>query len=74
MKWVKRGLDESVFFLVGSIEPERGGAILAHGISLSDLKKRVDEDPFVSEKIVSAEILEVTPFKTDKRLKFLLEE
>jgi hypothetical protein len=49
-----------------------GGGILAHNISLPDLEARVNSDPFVAEKIVSAEILEITPAKADDRLNFLL--
>lgn len=74
MKWVKKGLDDGVFLLVGSIKPGIGGAILAHGITLSALKKRVGADPFVAEKIVTAEILEIDPVMAEKRLKFLVEE
>jgi len=33
----------------------------------------VDEDPFVVEDVVSAEIIEITPSKTDERLAFLLD-
>jgi hypothetical protein len=31
----------------------------------------VSNDPFVSEKLVSTEILEITPSQSDERLKFL---
>ena len=52
--WIKRGFDDGVFLLVGSLQPNLGGGIVAHNTSLSDLKHRVDEDPFVAESIVSA--------------------
>ncbi|VAV91400.1 hypothetical protein MNBD_ALPHA01-2266 [hydrothermal vent metagenome] len=71
-EWIKHGLDDGVFLLVGSLQPNLGGGIVAHNISLTDLQNRVNDDPFVAEKIVSAEILEITPSKTDKRLNFLL--
>jgi hypothetical protein len=32
----------------------------------------VNDDPFVVENVVSAEILEITPSRTDERLKFIL--
>jgi hypothetical protein len=32
----------------------------------------VNEDPFVAEDVVRAEILEITPAKADERLGFLL--
>jgi uncharacterized protein YciI len=70
--WIKRGFDDGVFLLVGSIQPNLGGGIVAHNTSLSDLQRRVNDDPFVAENIVSAEILEITPSKTDERLAFML--
>jgi len=71
--WIKRGLDDGVFLLVGSLQPSLGGAILAHGLSLPDLQDRVDADPFVAHGIVKAEILEIKPGKADPRLAFLLQ-
>ena len=69
--WIKRGFDDGVFLLAGSLQPKLGGGILAHDTSLSALQTRVNDDPFVVENIVSAEILEIAPSKTDERLKFL---
>ena len=71
-QWLKRGFDDGVFLLVGSLQPNLGGGIVAHNISLSDLQSRVSDDPFVAEKVVTAEILEITPATADKRLNFLL--
>ena len=71
-EWIKRGFDDGVFLLVGSLQPNLGGGIVAHNTSLSELQNRVNEDPFVAEDVVRAEILEVNPAKTDERLKFLL--
>ncbi|WP_455208378.1 YciI family protein [Kaarinaea lacus] len=70
--WIKRGFDDGVFLLVGSLQPNLGGGIVAHNTSLSDLQIRVSNDPFVAENVVSAEILEITPAKADERLNFLL--
>jgi uncharacterized protein YciI len=70
--WIERGFDDGVFLLVGSLQPNLGGGIIAHNTSLSDLQSRVNDDPFVAENVVSAEILEITPSKADERLKFLL--
>lgn len=70
--WIKRGFDDGVFLLVGSIQSNLGGGIVAHNTSLSDLQNRVNDDPFVTENIVSSEILEITPSKTDARLAFML--
>lgn len=71
-KWIKEGLDEGVFLLVGGLKPNLGGGIMAHKENLEDLQKRVNNDPFVAENIVSAEILEISPAKADERLAFLL--
>jgi uncharacterized protein YciI len=70
--WIRQGLDDGVFLLVGSLQPSLGGAILAHGVSPADLQARVDADPFVVHGVVQAEILEIKPGKTDPRLDFLL--
>jgi uncharacterized protein YciI len=70
--WVKRGFDAGVFLLVGSIQPNLGGGIVAHNTSLADLQSRVNADPFVAEDVVSADIIEIAPSRTDERLKFLL--
>jgi uncharacterized protein YciI len=71
-QWIKRGFDDGVFLLVGSLKPNSGGGIVAHGTSLSDLQSRVNDDPFVAENVVSAEIVEIAPSRTDERLQFLL--
>ena len=41
--WITRGLEDSVFVLVGSLQPSAGGAILVHGLSRSDLEARVSD-------------------------------
>lgn len=71
-EWIRRGFDEGVFLLAGSLQPNLGGGIVVHNTTLSDLQSRVSDDPFVAENVVSAEILEITPAKADERLKFLL--
>lgn len=70
--WLKRGFDDGVFLLAGSLQPNRGGGILAHDISQSDLEERVKADPFVAEEVVTAEVLEITPSKADTRMELLL--
>jgi uncharacterized protein YciI len=69
--WIKRGFDDGVFLLAGSLQPKLGGGILAHNTSLLDLQARLNDDPFVVEKVVSAEILEIMPARTSERLDFL---
>jgi uncharacterized protein YciI len=70
--WIKRGFDDGVFVLLGSLQPNAGGAIVAHGTSLSELRERVSADPFVAEAIMTSEILEITPSRADERLAFLV--
>jgi len=69
--WIKRGFDDGVFLLVGSVEPDVGGGIFAHNITHENLLRRVAEDPFVREGIVSAEVVEISPARVDRRLEFL---
>lgn len=70
--WLKRGFDDGVFLLAGSLQPSLGGGIVAHNTSLSELQDRVNTDPFVAENVVSTEILEISAAKADERLQFLL--
>lgn len=70
--WLKRGFDDGVFLVAGSLKPSAGGAIIAHAVARDDLEARVNDDPFVAENVVSAEILEISPAKTDDRLAFVL--
>jgi uncharacterized protein YciI len=72
-EWIKRGFDDGVFLLAGSLQPNLGGGIVAHNTSLLDLQSRVNNDPFVVETVVKAEIIEITPSKADARLNFLLD-
>ena len=72
-EWIKRGFDDGVFLVAGSLQPKLGGGIVAHDTSLPDLESRVNSDPFVAENVVKAEILEITPAKADTRLNFLLD-
>jgi len=70
-EWLQRGFDDGVFLLAGSLKPDQGGGIMAYNTSMPDLQRRIDDDPFVAENIVSAEILEIAPSKADERLDFL---
>lgn len=70
--WIARGFADGVFVLLGNLQPKLGGAIFAHGVTHAELRARVDEDPFVAERVVDAEILEVAPSRADERLAFLL--
>jgi len=72
-EWIQRGFDDGVFLVVGSLQPNLGGGIVAHKTSLPELQSRVNADPFVVENVVSAEILEITPSKAAEQLQFLLD-
>lgn len=71
-EWIKRGFDDGVFVLVGNLQPNLGGGIVAHNTSLAELESRVNADPFVAENVVSADIIEIAPSRADDRLKFLV--
>jgi uncharacterized protein YciI len=70
--WLKRGFDDGVFMLAGTLQPKLGGGILAHNTTLSDLQNRVNDDPFVAQDIVGAEIIEMEPSKADDHLAHLI--
>ncbi|PTC00718.1 hypothetical protein C9975_05985 [Thalassospira xiamenensis] len=70
-QWISQGFDEGVFLVVGNLQPRRGGGILAHNTTMEELMERLNADPFVIEKIVEAEIIEITPARMDERLEFL---
>jgi uncharacterized protein YciI len=69
--WIQQGFDMGMFLMVGSLQPNQGGGILAHNTSRDDLETFVEKDPFVAEQVVTAEILEITPARLDDRLEFL---
>ena len=71
--WVTQGLNDNVFLLVGSLKPNMGGCIIAHNTTLEECQQRVNNDPFVTQNIVSAEILEVAANQTAEQLSFLME-
>lgn len=71
--WVKQGIDDEVFHLVGSLQPNLGGCILAGNVDRENLELRVNKDPFVIEGIVTAEIHEITPSMANDKLKFLVD-
>lgn len=70
-EWIRRGFDDGVFLMTGSLQPNQGGMVMAAGTARTDLETRVNADPFVVEGVVTAEILEVTPSRADERLGFL---
>jgi uncharacterized protein YciI len=71
-EWVRRGIDEGIFLVVGSLEQGAGGAVVAVGASIDALRARLAEDPFVAHRVVEAEIVPVKPSQTSPRLGDLL--
>lgn len=72
--WIKQGVDEEAFLVVGSLEPNQGGCIITHNLDRAVLETRLKQDPFVTENVVSAEIHEVTPAICNKSFNFLTSE
>jgi uncharacterized protein YciI len=69
--WIQRGFDDRVFLLTGSLRPDLGGVIFAIAATRFEIEERVSGDPFVCERVVSAEIVEIAPSRVDARLAFL---
>jgi len=69
--WIRRGFEDGVFLVTGSLSSGEGGAVMAHGISRDALQQRLRDDPFVAEGVVEADIIEIAPARLDERLAFL---
>lgn len=69
--WVEKGFSDGVFLCVGSILPSEGGAIVSYGESRAQHEARIAADPFVLERVVSAEIHEIDLKRTTDALAFL---
>jgi uncharacterized protein YciI len=72
--WLKDGFAKGTFLLAGTIQPKLGGAILAHNATPEEIQAIVKEDPFVSENVVVAEIIEITPSKVAPPFDLLLQQ
>ena len=72
--WLKRGFDDGVFLLAGTLNGDVGGGILAMGTSRDAITLRLQEDPFVVEQVVKPELIAIELGRADPRLAFLLEE
>jgi uncharacterized protein YciI len=70
--WLKDGFAKGIFLLAGTIQPKQGGAILAHNATFEQIQTIIQEDPFVSEGVVIAEIIEISPSKVASQMDFLL--
>ena len=72
--WLSRGIEDGVFLVAGTLGSNLGGAILAHGASSAEIEDRVNEDPFVQENVVSAEVLEFSPSVASEDFQFVLKQ
>lgn len=60
-EWIDQGIKDSTFLVIGSLQPNLGGAIISVGSDKAEIETRVNQDPFVQHGVVNAEILEITP-------------
>ena len=70
--WLRDGFEKGIFLLSGSIQPKAGGAVLAHNATPEQIRTIVNEDPFVAEGVVTAEIVEISASKSTPALDFLI--
>ncbi|WP_444897862.1 YciI family protein [Microbulbifer sp. EKSA008] len=70
--WLQKGYDDGVFLASGNIKPGIGGGILAFNTTYEELLERISQDPFISENVVSSEVIEIDASKTSPQLEFLL--
>lgn len=72
--WLREGFAKGTFVLSGSIQPKAGGAVLAHNATPEQIRAILNEDPFVAEDVVTAEIVEISASKSIPELEFLLSQ
>ena len=72
-EWIKRGFDEGAIVMVGTVHPGIGGAVFVRGNSMEEAQALVNQDPFVRERVVEAEILEIEPKKAIDELAWFTE-
>ncbi|MEM5493203.1 hypothetical protein [Hoeflea sp. AS16] len=68
--WIAKGMNDGVFQCVGSLDVG-GGFILAHGEESSGVLKRVNEDPFVENNVVTVEVHQIDVKRTAPELAHL---
>ena len=72
--WLREGFAKGTFVLSGSIQPKAGGAVLAHNATPEQIRAILNEDPFVAEDVVTAEIVEISASKSIPELGFLISQ
>lgn len=73
-QWIQQGFDDDVFVLVGSLADGKGGLVQTRAVERAELDERLQQDPLISENIVSVEIIELTAKRAEPRLQFLIGE
>lgn len=69
--WLADGFDKGLFVLAGTLEPKSGGCLISPINTAESITDFVMKDPFVKNKVVTPEILEVTPSKVAEQLQFM---
>jgi uncharacterized protein YciI len=72
MAYIRRGYADGFFVVSGRQVPRVGGVIIAKGLERDALEARVAEDPFVSEGLAEATIVEFNASQTAPGLDALL--
>ncbi|GIM48133.1 hypothetical protein DNHGIG_36820 [Collibacillus ludicampi] len=73
-KWLDTYYQQSKFIVSGRRNPRVGGVLLAHGVTESEVKQMISEDPFVKNQLAEYEIIEFTPTKYDQRFACFVNE
>ena len=71
--WIRQQFDDGVLFYVGGRRGGGGNAMIASGVAHSDLVARLNANPFVSNGVVTVEVIELDTTMSDPRLGFLVE-
>jgi uncharacterized protein YciI len=72
MAYLRRQYEDGVFVVSGRQVPRAGGVIVATGVTREELERRVALDPFVSDGLAEASIVEFNASQTAPRLRGLL--
>ncbi len=71
--WLQQGFDDGVFLASGNLQGQPGGGILADGVDVGILQRRLAQDPFVVHGVVTTEVIGIGLTRTDPRLSFMQE-
>lgn len=71
--WLATCYGDGIFLASGPQEPRSGGAILAHGLSRTELDARLAQDPFAQAGVASYQVVTVAVRMADPRMEFLVE-